>query len=29
MSKYELENLVKAEICYDHNKDRRSPYYDD
>ena len=26
-NKYELEKLVKNEICYEHNTDRRSPYY--
>lgn len=28
-NKYELEQLVKNEICYEHNTDRRSPYYDE
>lgn len=28
-NRYELECLVKNELCYDHNKDRRSPYYDE
>lgn len=26
-NRYELECLVKNELCYDHNQNSRSPYY--